>query len=40
MMGARETIIESIAEHKLEFEEPIENTLIVTVPGIKKLQRI
>ncbi|GDX24410.1 hypothetical protein LBMAG10_10750 [Actinomycetes bacterium] len=36
-MGARETILESIAEHKLEFEEPIKNTIIVTLPGIKKL---
>jgi len=37
-MGPRETILESIAEHKLEFEEPIKNTIIVTLPGIKKLQ--
>ena len=36
-MGPRETILESIAEHKLEFEEPVKNTIIVTLPGIKKL---
>jgi hypothetical protein len=37
-MGPRETILESIAEHKLDFEEPVKNTIIVTLPGIKKLQ--
>jgi hypothetical protein len=31
-MGPREIILESIAEHKLEFEEPIKNTIIVCYP--------
>ena len=39
-MGPREIILESIAEHKLEFEEPIQNTIIVTLPGIKKLHSL
>ena len=39
-MGPREIILESIAEHKLEFEEPIQNTIIVTLPGIKKLHTL
>ena len=37
-MGPRETIIETLIEHKLDYEEPIKNTIIVTLPGIKKLQ--
>ena len=36
-MGPREIILESIAEHQLEFEEPIKNTIIITLPGVQKL---
>lgn len=37
-MNAREAILETIAEHNLEFEEPVENTFIISLPGIDKLQ--
>ena len=39
-MGPREIILESIAEHQLEFEEPIKNTIIITLPGVQKLHTL